>query len=385
MKVLQLGKFYPILGGVEKVEYELTTGLSEEGVRCDMMCASLNGGSGHVSLNPYSDLILCKSLFKLFATTISPAMTLALRKICNEYDIIHIHHPDPMAALSLRMSGYKGKVVLHWHSDILKQRALLQFYRPLQRWLIRRADKIVGTTRYYLENSPYLKGFEDKFEDVPIGINPIEIQTKAAESFRLMYGGRKIVFSLGRLVTYKGYHHLIEAAKYLPDDYVVLIGGSGPLEADLNETIELHGLTDKVFMLGRLGEGDVPGYFGACNVFCLSSVMKTEAFGIVQLEAMSCSKPVVATVIPGSGVSKVNEHGVSGLNVEPGNAKAIADAILSINSDEQTYSRYCKGSRQRYENYFTKRRMIDLSIALYRKLMGINSLDCSNQSNKESN
>jgi rhamnosyl/mannosyltransferase len=81
---------------------------------------------------------------------VSPAMVSHLRMIASEYDIIHVHHPDPMAALALRLSGYQGKVVLHWHSDIVKQKKLLSLYLPLQKWLIRRADLIVGTTPVYL-------------------------------------------------------------------------------------------------------------------------------------------------------------------------------------------------------------------------------------------
>ena len=78
-----------------------------------------------------------------------------LRKHGGEYDIVHIHHPDPMAALSLRFSGFKGKVVLHWHSDILSQKGMLLLYKPLQRWLIRRADVVVGTTPVYIKSSPW--------------------------------------------------------------------------------------------------------------------------------------------------------------------------------------------------------------------------------------
>lgn len=99
-------------------------------------------------------------------------------------------------------------------------------------------------------------------------------------------------------MAYKGYRYLIESARYLTDDYVVLIGGSGPLMCDLQAEIETWGVEDRVKLLGRIPDGDLPAYYGACDVFCLSSVQRTEAFGIVQIEAMSCGKPVVATRIP---------------------------------------------------------------------------------------
>jgi rhamnosyl/mannosyltransferase len=154
MKILQLGKFYPIRGGVEKVMYDLMLGLSEQQVHCDMLCASTEDHpAGTMQLNPYARLIVVPTRVKLAATMLSPGMITTLRKIAKEYAIIHVHHPDPMACLALFLSGYKGKVVLHWHSDILKQKTLLKLYAPLQRWLINRADLIVGTTPVYVRQS----------------------------------------------------------------------------------------------------------------------------------------------------------------------------------------------------------------------------------------
>ena len=65
------------------------------------------------------------------------------------------------------------------------------------------------------------------------------------------------------------------------------------MQGTLQKQIENSGLTEKVKMLGYISDKDLPAYYGACDVFCLSSVQKTEAFGIVQIEAMSCGKPVI--------------------------------------------------------------------------------------------
>lgn len=364
LNILQVGKFYPILGGVEKVMYDLMLGLSERGVRCDMLCAT-EGKSEEIELNTSAKLILCHALVKAFATMIAPSMIFKLRKICHAYDIIHIHHPDPMACLALLLSGYKGRVVLHWHADILKQKGLLKLYRPLQRWLINRAEHIVGTTPIYLEESPFLSDVQAKTLCVPIGITPSKASTDGGHAIRATYAGKKIIFSLGRLVAYKGYEHLIEAARYLSDEYVILIGGSGPLREQLQAKIDQLELGDKVKLLGFLGEEQLPAYYEACDLFCLSSVFKTEAFGIVQIEAMSYSKPVVATIIEGSGVHWVNADGVSGLNVPKGNAEALAEAIRTITSDPATYARYAAGAKERYETMFTRDHMIDNILAIY--------------------
>ena len=359
MKVLQLGKFYPILGGVEKVMWELTEGLGRAGVDCDMLCASKTPQV--IQIGERSRCICVKALFQAAATMISPAMVLYLRRHCAEYDIIHIHHPDPMAALALRFSGYKGKVVLHWHSDIIKQRILLKFYLPLQSWVVRCSKVIVGTSPVYVKESPFLQGVQEKLTYLPIGVDPVpEVSTEPGEF--------KTVLSLGRLVGYKGYEYLVAAAKFLPDNYRVVIAGEGPLRENLLQQIKAGGLETKVSLPGRIPQEDIPGMFASCSVFCLSSIWKTEAFGIVQIEAMSCGKPVVATRIPGSGVSWVNEHGYSGLNVEPCNAKALAEAIMQITADPATYQEYCNNARKRYNALFTKEKMIDNCLKIYDKL-----------------
>lgn len=366
--ILQLGKFYPIKGGVEKVAYDLMTGLSGKEIHCDMLCATVAGKGKTIRLNPYAQLMECHSWGKAAATMIAPSMITTLRKVCPSYDIVHVHHPDPMAALALALSGYKGKVVLHWHSDIQKQKYLLRLYRPLQDWLLRRADLIVGTSPVYLDESPFLKKVQQKTVCLPIGVPPILPEPEAVDKLRKQYGGKKIVFALGRLVAYKGFTHLVEAARFLKDDYVVLIGGTGALEQALCQQIKRLGLENKVVLLGRIPDRDLPAYFGACKVFCLPSVQKTEAFGIVQIEAMSCGKPVVATRIPQSGVPWVNKHGVSGLNVMPGNAGELARAIQDIADNESVYDKYSMAAKNRYWDIFTNEHMIDKCKRIYNNL-----------------
>lgn len=365
MKILQLGKFYPILGGVEKVMYDLMIGLSERGVQCDMLCGSYYKKGEIRFLNKKAKLIVAPTLIKLAATMISPSMIWQLRKIAHEYDIIHVHHPDPMAALALFCSGYKGRVVLHWHSDILKQKVLLKFYMPLQRWLLKRAEVLVGTTPIYVKESPFLQDFQYKTSYVPIGVAKIGQVSDDMLNLRKQYKGKHIIFSLGRLVPYKGYEYLVEAAKYLDNNYIVLIGGSGPLKHRLQTQIDEEGVDDRVKLLGFVPDSELPMYFKECSVFCLPSVMKTEAFGIVQIEAMSCGKPVVATRIPHSGVAWVNEHGKSGLNVEPGNASELAEALRMITKDKETYEQFSVGALCRWQSMFTNKKMIDRVLEIY--------------------
>lgn len=370
MKILHIGKFYPIRGGVEKVMLDITAGLSARGIDCDMLCASASGGPRTVRLNPHGSIFAVRTLRKMYATMISPAMIWRLRRIAGRYDIIHIHHPDPMAALALRLSGFRGKVVLHWHSDILRQKKLLRLFRPLQDWLIARADTIVGTSPAYIAHSPWLTGVQHKCVCVPIGIRPIPMpDVEKVEALRDSFPGKKIVLALGRLVGYKGFEFLVDSAQYLPDDYVIVIGGDGPLRESLQQRIDSQHLGDKVKLAGFVADEDLPVYFYASSLFCLSSVERTEAFGVVQIEAMSCGMPVIATEIPGSGVAWVNAHGRSGLNVPPRNPVALAAAIVAATASANMHRTYRRGARLRYEEIFTETNMLDNILNVYNTIL----------------
>lgn len=369
IRILQLGKFHPIKGGVEKVMMAFMLGLSSRGVQCDMLCAADDDDIGETVLNSHSKLFKTKTIQKRSATMLSPDMITKLRELCHSYDIIHVHHPDPMAALALFLSGYKGKVVLHWHSDILKQRVLLQMYKPLQNWLVKRADLILGTTPIYVRESPYLSKVQSKIDFLPIGVRERVPEEEIVGIIRNQYPGKKIVYSMGRLVEYKGYEYLIDAAKQLSDEYVVLIGGIGPLKEKLQKQIRMAGLESKVHILGFIHKEVEAAYYAACDVFCLSSTLRTEAYAIVQVEAMSVGRPIVATKIPGSGVSWVNQDGVSGINVEPKNSLELARAIERICSDSDLYRRLSAGAKERYRKLFTREAMIDGLMKHYGELL----------------
>ena len=380
MRILQIGKFYPIRGGVEKVMWDLTKGLAEKGVACNMLCCMLpadkpdgkdvplhrqEGKIHYFRFSDKSQVICVPALAKKAATMLSPAMVRWLRRHRKDYDIVHIHHPDPMAALALRLSGFKGKVVLHWHSDIVSQQALLRLYRPLQRWLIRRANVIVGTTPIYLQASHWLKDVQDKCRVVPIGIHPVVADPARAEALRQRFAGKTLLLAIGRLVPYKGFSFLVDAMQYLPENFHLALCGEGPLRPELEAQIARSGLGGRISMEGYLADADVPAWFEAADVYVMSSVMKTEAFGIVQIEAMSCGTPVVATRIAGSGVSWVNQDGVSGLNVAPRDPEALAKAIQEVAADAKQYG---EDARRLFEERYSYERMIASVLEIYGNL-----------------
>lgn len=376
MKVLQLGKVYPIRGGVEKVMWDLTRGLADRGVGCDMLCCMRPGssvdlkdaqfhqmdGSRNIFSFQSNSYIYCMHAWnKMAGSYLAPSMCTWLAAHKKEYDIVHIHYPDPMAALALKYSGYRGKVVLHWHSDPEGS-----FASYMASWLIRRAQVIVGTTPDYIKASPFLQKVQDKCRVVPIGIDPVDYSPAEVQAIKSRYTDRTLLLTVGRLVPYKGFNYLIDAVKMLPDSYHLVISGAGPMRKQLQKQIEENGLRKKVTLAGFLSYEELPNWFHAADVFVLSSIFKSEAFGIVQIEAMSCGTPVVATTIPGSGVSWVNQEGVSGVNVPPCNPEALAKAIQLVAKDRE---RYGTGAKRLFAERYTFGSMIDSIIGLYKELL----------------
>lgn len=355
--------------------YDLARGLGARGVDCDMMCAESAGRGAVRRPGPGARILSYRTWARVASTTIAPSMVGALRRVAADYDLIHVHHPDPMAALALRLSGYRGPVVLHWHADIIKGRAVTGLYGPLQRWLLRRADAIVTTTPVTIERSAALAPHRGKAVCVPIGIDPLEADAAGGGRVRSLYGvapasgGGRLVFSLGRLVPYKGYRHLVDAAALLPEGYTVVVGGEGPLRGELLRRRDSLGLRGRVHFPGRIPASELPAHYSGCDIFCLPSVMKTEAFGIVQVEAMSLGRPVVATTIEGSGTSWVNSPGLSGLNVAPADPVALAGALERIGSDAALAAELGRGASERYRTLFTLEGMVDSCLELYRSLL----------------
>jgi rhamnosyl/mannosyltransferase len=189
-------------------------------------------------------------------------------------------------------------------------------------------------------------------------------ERRAAE-IRNTHPGKKIVFALGRMIYYKGFDVLVRAVSQLGDDTVILLGGSGELQEPLRKLARELGVEHKVDFLGRVSDADLPAYYMAADVFCLPSLMRSEAFGLVMVEAMSFSKPVVATRIPGSGVTWVNVHGETGLNAEPGDAEDLARTLRELLDDPERARAMGAAGRRRFEQHLTLEKMIDATLAAY--------------------
>lgn len=371
-RVLQLSKFFPpVEGGIESTVATLCRGMRATGVDVDVLCAGLERRTRTETLADGMRVTRAASFGRLLSTSMAPALMVELPRLARTAGLIHVHMPDPMAALALRRCRPTQRLVVHWHSDVVRQRLAMRLYEPLQRWLLARADAVIATSAAYADASPALAAVRDKVHVVPIGIDDPRpgLDAQVLAETRQRVAGRRVVFALGRSTYYKGFPVLIDAARSLPDDCLVVIGGDGPELPNLRAQVERLALGHRVWLPGRLTDHALHAWHAVADVFCLPSVARSEAFGVAMVEALAAGKPVVATRLAGSGVPWVNQHDLTGLNVAPGNADALAGALRAILDNTRLRERFGHAARLRFEREFRSETMVSRTLDLYDRLL----------------
>lgn len=333
MTLLELGKFYPpVRGGIETLLKDFCEGFVDQGASVHCVVANTRRATEELRVGGVQVRRLA-SLGSWFSTSLAPSYPFATRQF--RADLIHAHAPNPLADLAVLAAPRQVPVVLTWHSDIVRQAGALRWYGPLLHAVLRRADHIVVATKNQLNASRWLPRFRSKCSVSPFGLNldrfrPDAETERRVAALRSGAGPRAILLNVGRLVGYKGQQHAIEALRDL--DAVLWIVGTGPLESGLKQIAAQNGVADRVRFWGDVSELNLPDLYHACDVFVFPSVTPNEAFGMAQIEAMACSKPLVACQLD-SGVPFVCEHGRNGWIVPPGDSKALADALATLISN----------------------------------------------------
>jgi glycosyltransferase involved in cell wall biosynthesis len=284
-------------------------------------------------------------------------------------DILHYHIPNPTAVISHLLVRPKGKLVVHYHSDIVRQKRWLAVYEPFRHAFMRQAEKVIVTSPNYLESSEFLQPYRQKCAIVPFGVSLTKFARSPevesmAETLRRRYGSRIVLYA-GILRYYKGVEYLIRAMEHV--DGKLLIVGDGPLLAELVSYTQTLSHADRIVFLGQV-ESVIPYYYAA-DVFCLPSIFRSEAFGLVLVEAAACGLPLISTEL-GTGTTYANQHGETGLVVPPMNEQAMADAINRLLNDIPLRRQYGQAAYQRISSMFTHEQMCSRILDIYREVMG---------------
>ena len=357
MRVLHAAKFYPpALGGMETfVQYlcEGTAGpwdvravvANESRLTVEERCGRVRvvraGSLGTVASVP-----LCPSLpFHLWR---EPA------------DCVVLHEPNPVAGSALWLRTPAPRLIVWHHSDLVRPWWAPYTYGVVQRALYRRADCVVVSNPVLAARSPLVR-LARRVEVIPLGIDlehyraPDAVREALVERIRALAPGPRVLF-VGRFVYYKGIDVLIDAMTRCPG--TLMLVGDGSLEGELRTQVATLGLQDRVRFIGRVSDEDLPAYYHASDVFVLPSVAVTEAYGLVQIEAMAAGVPVVSTNLP-TGVPWVNQDGVTGLVVPPRDAGALAAALGRLVGDEGLRRSLGASGRRRAEALFSRDRTIE--------------------------
>jgi glycosyltransferase involved in cell wall biosynthesis len=374
MRVTFVNKYYfpPHLGGVEQSLNLLAGALA---ARAGMEVRAIVANEAPQTVTGRVDGVDVTRIGRAFAyasTPIARGMSAALRREATRRDpadVLHLQFPYPWGEVSWLRARTGLPTVVTYHSDVVRQRVLLAAYAPVLRRFLERVDRIIVGAPQMIDSSPFLAPLAHKCRVVPFAIDVARFPDTpevAAEASRLKAGhARPLVLFVGRLVYYKGADVLLRAMRDVDADLVMI--GRGPLEGVLRGAAADLGIADRVTWLAPVDDAALAAWYRAADVFCLPSVARSEAYGLVQLEAHVSGTPVVSTRLP-TGVPFVNQDGVTGLTVPPGDAEALAEALTTLLTDEAVRARMGATARERVLRDFTVGRMVDETIAVYKEV-----------------
>ncbi|MCF6263393.1 MAG: glycosyltransferase [Xanthomonadales bacterium] len=377
MKILHIGKYFlPFTGGIEY----FMGGLIAEQCKQGHLVAAIVHHHGQAADSQISyegaDIHLMKTFGHIPFVPMSWGFPSKLKQLVQEFkpDIIHLHCPNVAAFWGL-FSPAVRKIpwVVHWHSDVLDHssprfiKLLYPFYRKFQDAVLRQAKIIIATSPPYAVSSVPLKKYAKKLEVVPLGLDfkPFSPSSKhKSDTLKLL--------CIGRLTYYKGYSQLLQAVSSVVQqglDIQLDIIGSGDLHDTLSAQVDHLGLSDRVELSGQVTDAFRDEKLRQCDILCLPSIERTEAFGLVLLEAMSAGKPCLVSDVKGSGMSWVVLEDVTGFVYQAGNSQALTRKLNEISEKIEQLPAMGLAGRQRFEALFQITVIENKISRLYRQIL----------------
>lgn len=370
VKILHLGKYYyPFTGGIETVTRDICEGMVSKGHEVTVLCSNNKWKTEKNKINGV-DVIYSSRLLTILSQPINLLLAFTLSKLIKDHDVVHVHSPNPFAELLALFIPKNIKVVTTHHADVTRQKAFLFFYKYLYRAFLKRCDRIYVATENHIKYSSFLKEFESKCEIIPFTINEKRFETtdyadKLKESIKLEHG--PYCLFVGRLVGYKGLDYLIDAAKFIKGN-VVIVGG-GPDQDKLEQRL-FDERIENVKILGKVMDEDYfAALYHAASFLVLPSITKAENFGVVQLEAMFCRKPMITTNIK-SGVPIVGRHNETTFVVEPESASAIAEKANILFGNKDLCREMGLNGMKRFFKLYTREKFNEAHHNSYMDLIG---------------
>ena len=398
LKILHIGKYFsPFSGGLENYMRDAMVALSRRGIESVALVhrhtLSLRSQDEEFSASGQKFRVTRTGMWaRLLYTPISPAFPWQLRRIIKtaKPDFLHLHLPNPSVFWALLLpSARRIPWVVHWHSDVITSaqgwlmRLVYRVFRPIEQKLLRHAAAIVATSAPYRDSSQALQPWLDKCHVVPLGVNTdryartknhVASQTppgQMSESEAHLEGANNIppplkVLAVGRLTYYKGFRYLVEAVADTTNVRVKLVG-RGEEAVKLKELVTSLNLADRVSLAGHLSDDALAREMADCDCLCLPSIERTEAFGMVLLEAMYFGKATIIGAVEGSGMGWIVDDGVTGFKVSPASSKALAKALGQLADNREDCILMGQMGRKKFNQQFEINRAVEGLVTIYQQ------------------
>jgi glycosyltransferase involved in cell wall biosynthesis len=308
------------------------------------------------------------------------AMPFQALKQALQADVVHLHLPQFDASYVALMARLIGKpVLLTYHCDLFLPKGLVnkvanQVSHLANHLSAMAANVIVTNTRDYAEHSPFLRHYLSKVQVIqpPVEL-PVVGEHELADIRRKadIRPGEKIIVMAARLATEKGVEYLVQALPAVlekhPRARVLFVGQHESVFGEEAYAQKLAPLIERLgkawSFMGVLPSVELAAVFHLANVLVLPSINSTESYGMVQVEAMTCGTPVVATDLP--GIRQPVAMTGMGLVVPPQDAMALANAINTILDNPQQY----RGDAAAVSERFSSKTIANTYDQIYKKLV----------------
>lgn len=363
LRVLIVNKYYDIVGGVEESVRQLAT-INESDLEITVLVQTVTKDVSHlIAQFPHIKLILLPITFTALRMPVSLHFFRRYMKELRKTDVLHIHSPFPLAEwfyiILNWFTSYKCKLIMTWHTDVVNQKLFIRIHHWFLKRLFKISSYIAVTSPAIISGTKVLQPFKEKVIVVPLGVYGLE--SKPDRSYD------KFTFALfaGRLIYYKGLSTLLDALT--GTEMKLVIVGRGPLYKELRKKAKDLGIESQLTWRGQITDDELKELYKSCSLLTFPSVAITEAFGLVQAEAMSYGLPIINTDLP-TGVPWVARNNIEAITVPVENVEELHNALVDIYKDSALREQLGKNGRKRFEEMFTVDKWKSRYVELYRSL-----------------
>jgi len=384
MNILHIGKYFPpVQGGMENFLLDLACACEAAGIDVSVLVHDAPRGSvqpadSHLAIPQVKfPVTRVRTYGQLLYAPVSPGFG---RRLAREIrhrkpDLLHVHMPNTSAFWLLAPAVAKIPIVVHWHADVVgsgdrRLAAAYLLYQHLEQALLRRARAVIATSPAYAKASPSLEPWLDKTRIIPLGLDENRLATDADGSQPGWSPDSTLkILAVGRLSRYKGFPYLVRAVQETPGLELIIVGEGE--EHDSLQTLVTSGSADsRITLAGSLSEAARNRLMAQCDLLCLPSISRAEAFGLVLLEAMALGKPSLVTRVAGSGMSWVVEDGHNGWHVEPASAGELTQQLIRLRDERPAIARAGQCAIERFRHTFEIHTVAQQIIKLYQGILG---------------